>query len=322
MDFSEDKRNALKTALKRDGYCVIPNVISAEDCDKYVTQYKAWLESFSTTNPIHSLLSLVKDYAVGHSEAAWAVRLAAKPVFAAVWDTEKLLSSIDAVAIAPPPQKEKDFDGGKVWLHCDQKATRQGLHAYQGAVYLEATTEHDYCLRVMEKSHNCHQLFFNSFPSAREKSIKKEFYKLTKKQVDWYKDQGCAVKCVAVPKGGMVLWDSRVIHDSRPPIRKHCQQDRWRFVSFVCMTPAAWASKSDLAEKRHAYEELLLTNHWASQKMRVLPDKTPTLQKHTSVKKLPNIAKSVEARQLAGVESYNFHDDEPNDAPPPVWLED
>ena len=139
-------------------------------------------------------------------------------------------------------------------------------------------------------------------------------------QVAWYKEQGCTLKSVAVPKGGMVLWDSRVIHDSSLPIRGHANPDRWRFVTFVCMTPAAWASKHDLGKKRRAYDELLLTNHWASQKMKVLSDKTPPDQKDMCIKKLPNIAKSLEARQLAGVEPYDFQDGEPNGGRAPAWL--
>ncbi|KAK7482510.1 hypothetical protein BaRGS_00026221 [Batillaria attramentaria] len=313
-------RMAVREDLERDGYCVVPGVVSEAKCDEYIAQYKAWLDTFPANNPVRSRLSLVKDYAIGHCEAAWEVRLAAKPIFASIWDTEKLLCSMDAVAIAPPPS-EKDFDRGKVWLHCDQKATRQGLHAYQGAVYLEEATADDYCLRVLEKSHNCHQQFFATFPDARKKSVAKEFYKLTKEQVAWYKEQGCALKCVAVPKGGMVLWDSRVIHDNRPPIRDRAHAGRWRFVTFVCMTPAKWASEQDLDKKRRAYEELLLTNHYPSQKMRVLPDKTPSQQQDMSIKKHCKAAKSEDAKQLAGVVEYDFEDGEPNGRSAPVWLD-
>ena len=86
------------------------------------------------------------------------------------------------------------------------------------------------------------------------------------------------------------------------------------------MTPASWASKHDLGKKRRAYDELLLTNHWPSQMMRVLPEKTPSGQKDMYIKKLPDIAKSMEARQLAGVEPYDFKDGEPNGGHAPAWL--
>lgn len=110
-------RRALTQTLKQNGYCVVPNVLSTDDCEKYIVQYRSWLESFPDNNAMRSRLSLVKDYAIGHCEAAWAVRLAAKPVFAAIWKTEKLLTSMDAVAIAYPPREEKDFDRGEPCRH-------------------------------------------------------------------------------------------------------------------------------------------------------------------------------------------------------------
>ena len=119
----------------------------------------------------------------------------------------------------------------------------------------------------------------------------------------------------------MVLWDSRVIHDNRLPICGKAEAGRWRFVCFVCMTPAAWASKSDLMKKRRAYESLLLTNHYPSQKMRVISDKTAEEEREMSVKELPAIAQTLEAKRLAGVEPYDFGDGQPNGAPAPVWLD-
>ncbi|XP_076472703.1 uncharacterized protein LOC143302076 [Babylonia areolata] len=320
MDLNEEKRAAMKQALEQDGYCVVPNVLSESDCDEFMEQYKTWHSGFSETEAMKSRVSIVVNYAIGHSEMAWATRLATKPVFAALWDTEKLLTSVDGVAIAPPPKGHRDYDRGSFWLHCDQSALRQGLHGYQGAVYLEAASVDGYCLRVLTKSHNCHQLFFNTFPKARKKSVEREFCRLSKPQVKWYEDQGCTLKCVPVPKGGMVLWDSRVIHDNRPPTPHTLNPDRWRFVTFVCMTPAAWASKRDLEKKQAAYSQLLVTNHWASQKMKVLPEKTPATQRHLSIQKLPSVAKTLEARRLAGMEPYDFGDGEPNGRATPTWL--
>lgn len=48
--------------------------------------------------------SVIQTYRVGHFEASWEARLRAKAVFQAVWGTEKLLSSVDGIAIAKPPQ--------------------------------------------------------------------------------------------------------------------------------------------------------------------------------------------------------------------------
>lgn len=68
----------LRWGLETDGYCAVPNVVSTAKRDEYVAQYKAWLDTFPTNNPVRSRLFLIKDYAIGHCEAAWEVRLAAK----------------------------------------------------------------------------------------------------------------------------------------------------------------------------------------------------------------------------------------------------
>ena len=78
------------------------------------------------------------------------MRLKAKPVFADLWGTEELLTSLDAVAIGrPPEQGQEDFHvADTTWLHLDQGPGRLGLHAYQGAVYLEAANMDDWVFEV------------------------------------------------------------------------------------------------------------------------------------------------------------------------------
>jgi hypothetical protein len=44
-----------------------------------------------------------------------------------------------------------------------------------------------------------------------------EFFILNKTQRKWYDDKDCPLVYVPVPKGGMVLWDSRTVHDTDPP---------------------------------------------------------------------------------------------------------
>ena len=71
-------------------------------------------------------------------------------MFAQLWGTEELLTSIDAVAIGrPPEQGGEQFHGpDQSWLHIDQGAGRVGLHAYQGGVYLETANLDDWVFEV------------------------------------------------------------------------------------------------------------------------------------------------------------------------------
>ena len=71
-------------------------------------------------------------------------------MFAELWGTNELLTSIDAVAIGrPPEQGEEQFHSAdQSWLHIDQGAGRVGLHAYQGGVYLETADADDWVFEV------------------------------------------------------------------------------------------------------------------------------------------------------------------------------
>ena len=75
-------------------------------------------------------------------------------MFAELWGTNELLTSIDAVAIGrPPEQGEEQFHSAdQSWLHIDQGAGRVGLHAYQGGVYLETADVDDWVLSLIHIS--------------------------------------------------------------------------------------------------------------------------------------------------------------------------
>ncbi|XP_048762823.1 uncharacterized protein LOC125671281 isoform X2 [Ostrea edulis] len=267
--------------------------------------------------------SLVQSYRIGHFNASWAVRLKVKHVFADLWGTEKLLTSVDGVAASPPPEMAPDrpkFRTSKTFLHLDQGAMRQGLHAYQSGVYLEESSSSDHCFRVLKGSHKRINEFYDQHPLAAKESSVFEYYELTKEEIDWYKDLGFPETTVPVPKGGMVLWDSRLVHDNARPLEGRPHPDRWRHAIFVCMTPAKWAKQSDLKIKKDAYKNLLLTTHWPSRNVATFPEYHPTGKgDYKELTELPEIAKTKEVKLLMGVEEYDFSDGEPNGPEDPKW---
>lgn len=210
----------------------------------------------------------------------------------------------------------------KDWLHLDQ-GVREGLHAYQGAVYLEEQTKEDYCFRVLARSHLYHAEFFKTFPDGVAKTERQDFYKLSAQEKSFYYNKGCTLENVPVPKGGIVLWDSRTVHDNTPPMAKRSKPDRWRFVVFVSMTPALWASEKDMEFKKDAYRRMLLTSHWSSQGLATFKEyKVVKYNKNfvnVSIDFLPDIARTREARLLAGDERYDFQDGHPNGPDAPKW---
>ena len=310
--------------LKVKGYTVVRDVISHEDCDDAIRQYHVWLSQFKEGTWPNSFNGIIKGYNSGHMKPTWEMRLKAKPVFAQIWGTEKLLTSFDSLAIARPPEdgKEQFQEPGKNWLHTDQKESRYGLHAYQGALYLEGQCEDDWTFQVMEGSHVLLHDFFKKYPEASKKAEPCCHYALLPEDKNFYKD--CKIVRVPVPKGGMALWDSRLIHANARPLKGRKHPGKFRYTLFISMTPAIWASEKDLQKKREAYEKAFMTTHWSSTGVdpydacvtATYPFVADTSdgdgQNITFPREVPEPARSDEAKRLSGLIPYDFNDGKPN----------
>ena len=250
--------------------------------------------------------TIIQDYSVAHISASWEARLLTKPLFAALWGTQKLLTSFDGIAIGKPPESGFGFFAEKVRhsLHLDQGPNRPGLHAYQSALYLETADEDDWCFQVLTKSHLHSEEFFKKFGGGGG------FRTLNDEEVNWLLERGCGHVRVPVPQGGMVLWDSRLVHDGAAPKVDRANKDRWRFVNFISMTPAIWANEDDMEKHKLGYETLRCSRHWSSSGFSLFPESRPLRGK--SIEELPDIAKSKEARLLAGDLRYDFTDGKSN----------
>ena len=309
--------------LEELGYTVVENVLSDKECDDYVGEYKTWISQFKDGNWPYTKSSLIFDYNIGNMEATWKIRLKTKRVFAEVWGTDKLLSSIDTVAIGRPPESgDEDFaEDTTHWLHTDQSVARVGLHAYQGVVYLEEADYDDWTFHLMKGSHKYLQEFYDNNPKQAVESTVCDYYQLCNEDYDWFKSKGCKTLRVPVPKGGMALWDSRLIHANARPMRGRKHPGRWRFTTFVCMSPAIWATEEDLSDRKEAYENVCMTSHWPSQGVRYsMPD-----GEHEGIEfplTLPEVATTAEARRLWGVLPYDYNDGRPNGPEPPIKIAD
>ena len=90
------------------------------------------------------------------------------------------------------------------------------------------------------------------------------------------------------------------------------------------MTPAIWASEKDLQKKREAYEKALMTTHWSSTGVDpydatvsasypfVVDMSDGDGQSITFPREVPEVARSDEAKRIAGLIPYDFNDGKPN----------
>ncbi|XP_052760279.1 uncharacterized protein LOC128203064 [Mya arenaria] len=307
--------------LDEKGYTVVENVVSPDDCDQAISEYRKWLGSFETNGFPVTCNSLIWTYNVENLDTTWKLRLATKPVFAQLWKTEKLLTSIDTIAIGRPPEEsnERFQDPDNYWLHVDVTPGRVGVHAYQGALYLEEQEEEDWNFLVLDGSHKHLMSLFVEQPETADAARSCDFeYRLRRDDITYFKERGCHARRVPVPKGGMALWDSRLVHATARPIEGRKNAGRWRWVTFVSMTPAIWANERDLSIKREAYEKVYCTSHWSSQGVRSQGHRTaPGIPCPTSI---PDNARSDEAKRLAGVLPYDFNDGMPTgEEQRPAW---
>ncbi|XP_076452055.1 uncharacterized protein LOC143287717 [Babylonia areolata] len=310
--------------LETSGYTVVPGVLSEDDCQLYIQQYVDWIENnFDQGSFPYTRRGIIHGYSIGHLSPSWHVRLKTKPLFEELWGTRELLSSMDAVSIGrPPEQGEEEFHSSEhghgqsqsqsqsqsSWLHVDHGAGRLGFHVYQGAAYLETTNKDDWVFECMIGSHKLLDQFYKEHPSQAEETVHRgnDFLRLGEDHMQWFRHKGCLCYRVPVPRGGVLLWDSRLVHHNARPIRGRANPDRWRFVVTVCMAPACWADKTSLRVKKRAYRELRMTSHWPSTGVRLFPPLPPEAPraKHP-LKSLPKVATTLEAMQMAGVVSYN-----------------
>ena len=164
--------------------------------------------------------------------------------------------SFDAICIMKPPEIS-GFYQARNWLHVDQSSEKKGKHCIQGFVNLEETSDKDACLLVYKKSHLIHDDLFK----FNKKKIKHDWYQLNNFDLDWVESKKLELIRVSAPKGSMVLWDSRLIHCNTTALKDRPFQ-RFRYVIYVCMTPADWCDISNREAKIKAFKEFRITTHW------------------------------------------------------------
>ena len=73
----------------------------------------------------------------------------------------------------------------------------------------------------MEGSHKEFERFYKAHPEERASSLEQAYdnLRLDDRHVQWYRHRGCLRRRVAVPKGGLLLWDSRLVHCNARPIK-------------------------------------------------------------------------------------------------------
>lgn len=255
--------------LDEKGYAVVPGVLTDAECDSVLEKMKSFIaglgRNIEERNDLSNIHGIYQHYGVGQSAAVWEVRTnpaVARP-FEEIYGTNDLLVSFDGFCLMLPTRR---FQKGKYWLHMDQSAKATGRQCIQGYVNLfDSSTDRTGSLLVLPGSHLKFADFFSQFPEMREKA-KTDWCKLeTDEQREFF---GVEPTRVHGPRGSMVLWDSRTVHQNIGPA-VGASEALPRCVVYTCFQPRSWCSEKNLSKKKDAFSEFRMTTHWPASKIKL-----------------------------------------------------
>ncbi|KAK2000688.1 phytanoyl-CoA dioxygenase [Colletotrichum falcatum] len=306
-----------KEEFEKNGFVVIPSVISRDKAAQYQKQAFGWLGSFDNaaldlTNsatwtpenlPFISGINTFNHYGVVHEKFMWDIRQEPGVIdaFAEIWNTEKLIVSFDALNITLP--RRPNHVPRVKWPHVDQSPFREGLQCVQGIVNLSKAGPEDGGLTVYPGSHKVTELFFREH-TDRAQWTRKDFFNYTPEQIAWFEGQGYREHKVVAEPGDLIIWDSRLIHYGAEPT---AESDTIRTVTYVSYAPASFATADALDAKKEAFEKWLATTHWPHDNIApranqpTLPDGTIDTRRSEPREK-PELTERL--LKLAGVQAY------------------
>jgi len=271
-----------KPNLQKYGYCVVENVFTQKDSDSTIDEIWDWLEGLDTgikrndqttwnnNNWPHSVKQGMLQHTLGQEEFMWKIRehINVLYIFYQIYDVFELLVSFDGAMFGRPPETKYVQAPTKSWLHTDQNIVKrikpENVHktkhyCIQGVANFEECGDADASLFIGEGSHLLHSDIFKN----NGKSPMGNWYMIDLKDLDFLTEKNIKFYKVNAPKGSFILFDSRAIHSGYPG-QKHRDQERFRYVIYVSMTPAKRATDLDLDKKKKAIMEGKTTSHWSS----------------------------------------------------------
>lgn len=263
----------LSATLDKYGVAVLPGVLPEEECDMFRANVFAYLtdewmvyqpEDLERLGISHG--GMLKYYGISLIKPVLDLKTDERLIepFRAIWNETELTTSLDALFIGPPPQSwsgGRFFDINKLSFHTDQASHKDYMCCVQSFINLEDTKTGDGCLSVLVGSHKYHAEFFKHFDVT---SKGRDWFLLNQTtHNDWFiKEKQCRPVHICAPKGSMVFFDSRTIHMGTLPRQDRADKERWRFLHYVCYTPARLQTAENARIKREAYEQNRTTNHW------------------------------------------------------------
>lgn len=280
------------------GVCIIPNVLDEHECNDIFNEMIWSLErrtnnlekpfrfedisSWSTLklfNPLHNML--YRHWGLGQDQYVHDL-VRSHPnvinVFKEVWGTDELICSFDGINLHLPGELSgEDHFMNKHWYHFDQSFLDTTRSCFQGVINMFDTNEGDAGLHIFLKSHKKFEQYVNKeiekfiIETGKKtgpditKEFKDHFRRI--KDTSFFTDNGCKEIQITCPKGSLVIWDSRMLHDGSQP-NKNRFKPNIRAAFYICMLPIqriseyAFSKKIFIKRSLEAVQNGRTTGHW------------------------------------------------------------
>ena len=230
--------DTIKRELDRDGYSIIPNILSTDDIQYCKELFKSWQHTIPNHDITHKTIDphgIYRYHQSGHTRHAWYIRTrpTVQNIFKQLWNTDELIVSFDGCCYIPKEWTTKDT----CWTHTDQAANSTGLKCYQGLVSLTDNRERTFV--VYKGSHTYHEEYFKQ----QNISNSKKWQLIDKDTLNTIESSKTILH---VPAGALVIWDSRTFHQNqygKPNIEE-------RMVQYVCYLPKSHIKNTDNMRKK------------------------------------------------------------------------
>lgn len=271
--------DTVMTMLENYGVAIIPSVLTSLECEEMLNGMWSFLEhitsqmqipikkndekTWSTFYELFTLHSmLMQHWQVGHAQFVWDLRQNRKivDIFARIWNVkpEDLIVSFDGAAFHMPSEvTNRGYYRGNKWFHTDQNLLDPTFCCVQSWVTGLEVRPGDATLTFLEGSHKLH----GEFAKTVAVKDKKDWYKLTEKETQWFEAKGCHAMNIACPPGSLVLWDSRTMHAGKEALKDRLQRN-FRCVVYLCYTPKNLLTAANRKKKVKAFNEMRMTSHW------------------------------------------------------------
>mmetsp|Transcript_70043 Transcript_70043/g.163912 ORF Transcript_70043/g.163912 Transcript_70043/m.163912 type:complete len:380 (-) Transcript_70043:21-1160(-) len=252
--------------FKVHGYAVLRNALGAQRQKQFIDEFwkamkailpsrrRAKRESWKVP---HGFKGIQVGYGLSQSDAAWTVRLAPRVLraFAALFevDASELVTSMDAFILSESIPKKSP----EPWLHKDQR-TEDKLLSVQG-LYTAVEVTHNMAGTVLVPGSHRTKL------PKEDKSLRVD-ENFAKSYLQSSKTRALMCKLIRpyVPAGGLLLFNSKLIHANDPGTVRRSEADGLpnRLALAVAYAPRKRRSEATRTRKIQAYFNGSTSNHW------------------------------------------------------------